>query len=232
MLPPTTPPVMVRSKKPFSAARNMMLSHQLEEAECQLEADAPVEQGRHAAKTTSSRITHWEASLTRVICDLIGGVKCYENHIDLESGVRNGKFIRFGSFMFYGVAGEAELASQMYEELVTTIVTMAKLKFKSWSRGEGGTYAEGFVQGLAIQIQNSDDKAESTGTSLVVQAKAMVENKRRKASLWLAETHGIHLRSKTSRKGAKGSDSAFTAGKNDGQSANLNGLGRHTKQLT
>lgn len=219
------------------AARNMMIAYQLEEAECTLESDAPTEQGQTPASTIGTKITRWEAWLAIVVCDLIGGVQTYQNvDNNRPTQIVGGKVKSFGSFMFYGATLEADLAAETYRELSTTIATMAKLRFGGWFRGDGANYALGFVSGLALQIRRADNLAQKdeTGNALVVQALAIIEAKKETGSAWLVKSKGIKLgKSGGSRSGSRtGSKDSYNAGRADGQSANLDGVGRRSKQLT
>ena len=105
----------------------------------------------------------------------------------------NGRLKQFGAVVFYGIEEETQLAAETYEELATTIFTMAMAKYGSAYRGNGGIYAEGFVEGLERQLSNANREAESSGTELVVRSAAIVQAKKNRAEHWLRDECRINL---------------------------------------
>lgn len=203
------------------AARNMMHAYNLEEDDCTLAGETPTQMGTATAATNGVKVVLWQSKLASVVCDLIGGVSCYQN-----SGGSNrvvaGRHKRFGGFTFYGREDLAQLAAETYEELCTTVATMGKLKHGGWARQEGAVYCQGFVQGLYDQIVEADRLAQQTetGTSLVVRSNALIAQQRTEARRWLSTERGVRLH-RTSKSGGSGSASTFDQGRQDGRSTNL-----------
>ena len=216
----------------ITAARNLMHAYQLEEADCELQQEKKAH-GRRTASTNGTRATYWEGQLAHFVCDLVGGVQCY-NDRSANARVEGGTVKRCKAFTFYGLDEEAKLAAETYEELVATIATMAKLKFGGWYRGDGAMYAEGFVQGLNQQIAKADEEAmkTETGTALVVRSQELIEAKKAEGSRWLEDVCKIKLRAGSRRTGSTtGSFDALKAGRADGRNANLNGVGQRRKKI-
>lgn len=203
------------------AARNMMHAFNLEEDDCTLQDEPSNEKDVASAPTTGGKVTRWEGHLARVVCDLVGGVSCYQNSGGTGK-IRNGKYTTFGSFCFYGRADLAKLAADTYEELCATVATMGRLKYRGWFRGDGAVYCQGFVSGLAQQIRKADEEAKQTaqGTALVVKSTALIAQQRQEAKQWLSEVKGVRLTT-THKTGGRGSTSAYQHGQRDGLSADL-----------
>lgn len=205
------------------AARNMMHAYNLQEDDCKLKDEVPDRKGTSTGSTNGAKVTLWQVRLSQVVCDLVGGVACYQNNGG-KSRVVAGRYKTFGCFTFYGREDLAILAAQTYEELCSTIATMGKLKFGGWARTEGAVYCEGFVQGLRDQIKEADRLAQQTetGTALVVKSTALIEQQRKDARQWLATEKGIKLVKGSRRTGGSGSTSTFDQGRKDGRATDLN----------
>lgn len=204
------------------AARNMMHAYNLSEDDCTLQDHVSDRKGTSTGATNGVKVTLWQVRLSQVVCDLVGGVACYQNK-NGKSRIVAGRHKQFGCFTFYGREDLAMLAAQTYEELCSTIATMGKLRYGGWARTEGAVYCEGFVQGLRDQIQEADRLTQQTetGTALIVKSTALIEQQRKDARRWLATEKGVKLVAGSRRTGGSGSASTFDQGRQDGRSTNL-----------
>jgi hypothetical protein len=216
------------------AARNLMLAYHLEEADLESTGDAQSSQmGRATSRTNFGKAALWEKDLAYFVVDLIGGVCWYYSRNNVETRrLVNGRLRQFGAVVFYGIEEEAQLAKETYEELATTIFTMAMAKYGSAYRGDGGIYAEGFVQGLSRQLRNADRQAESSGRDLVARSTAIVLAKKNRAEHWLRYECNIHLTRGTRSYGASGSDHAWDDGESDGRNCDVSGVGAKRAKLS
>ncbi len=141
-------------------------------------------------------------------------------------------------FWFYGPATEVENTIELFRELIVTIAAAAKLQYRSWSRGSGASYAEGYVAGLP---KASDDEAKadtrSDGQSeeqkqsdlSVIQTRALAIHSA--STDWLAHECGVRLaRSRISGRHAHDA-SAAKVGKRHGAQHDIAPPGRQ-KRLT
>jgi len=62
---------------------------------------------------------------------------------------------------FYGPKSDVENAISLYQELLLTIASAARLQFGGHSRGSGASYAEGYVQGLPRSSANTSTASSS-----------------------------------------------------------------------
>ena len=165
----------------------------------------------------------WHGYAASFVVELIGTVKCYLSaktperidgiiQIDPKSG--NPKYCKY--FVFYGIDEEAALAAEIFDELIMTVSSMARLKFGKVVRGEGYDYCCGFIDGLASQLQRVKLPAASTSTALVVARNDIVDKKLALADDYLQKSTG----SKKFRKGRSGratGGSAYREGHEDGK---------------
>lgn len=216
------------------AARNLMLAYHLDEADLESTGGPQKpEMGRATSRTKFSRIALWEKDLAHFVADLIGGV-CWHSSRNSEATrtLLNGRLKQFGAVVFYGIEEEAQLARETYEELATTIFTMAMAKYGSAYRGDGGIYAEGFVEGLDRQLGNANRQAESSGRELVARSTAIVQAKKNRADHWLRNECNIYLVRGSRSYGANGSDNARGEGESDGRNCDMSGVGAKRAKLS
>ena len=201
------------------AARSLMQAYHLEEADCAAKDGQPEDDRFDRQKTSflSSRRICWECNLAWFICEFLGSVQYYTQRG--SSHLIDGQIKATGQFCYYGPADEIPLAIQLHEELATVIVAMAKARYGSWARGDGATYAEGFVQGLRSQLSKADREARKTetGTALAVRCEALVTAKKAKAKTWLATDQGVRLGRGSGLGGSRGSLGARSQGRADGK---------------
>lgn len=176
----------------------------------------------------------WEGSLAMFVSGFVGA-PCYIDNavrvvrrgeivqLDENGCTKNGK-----SIVFYGVAEDAIMASDIYDELRMLIASMAVAKWGGCYKGDGGMYAQGFVVGLYEKHKKADEQARieaSTSTTsmvLVARRNDLIQYKRDRAKSWLAIEKGIKLRNKRSAGGANGSSSAWGSGRSDGAATDVN----------
>ena len=213
----------------IQAARNLMLAHHLEEADLQTADGSPQPaMGRTMAWTKFTNVAAWEKRLAHFVCRLIGGVGWY---YAWQERLIDGRLKRVGTVTFYGIAAETELASEAYEELATTIFTMARAKYGGAYRSDGGTYAEGFVAGLMEQLRKANQCATSSGTELVARSTAIADAKLNRAKHWLTTECDIRIVYSSPSYGASGSHDAHAEGTEDGRRCDLSGVGAKRSRL-
>lgn len=185
------------------AAQIMMAKHDLESDDC---VHAEKQFDDLAASFTGKRPARWELHLSGFI-KVVYGVPVY----------RAGNTIHF-----YGRREKIEMAVEMFAELRSTIVSLAKKKYNSWAKKEGAVYAEGFVAGLMASYRETLQIRKSTeeGNALVVQAAAIVRKDAFEAQNWLAKD-GIRLKKTSQSSGPTGSQEAYSQGITDGKQTNL-----------
>lgn len=178
----------------------------------------------------------WELFLANFVESFVG-VPCYiENEVRQvrkngfcifdDDGPRYGKAI-----VFYGVAEDAMMAVELYDELRILIATMATGRWGGCYRGDGAAYAEGFVSGLRSRLNESrrTEKEQariaastsSTALVLVERRDELVKYKSDKANDWLKKTTGWKLRKGGRRNGSSGSHEARTEGVRDGRNTDV-----------
>jgi hypothetical protein len=157
-------------------------------ADIMAELDA-AELGSAQSFCGSSKQSSWEGWAANFVCDLIGGLKCHWKRADYPrtaAGIMIGREPRV-AIKFYGLAEDAALAAEVYQELRETIAAMAKLRWGGVYRGEGRSYCEGFVSALnaKLRTQKAKETAElskmlaapqaTQGGALVVLARGQAE---------------------------------------------------------
>jgi len=174
----------------------------------------------------------WENYLASFVTQFVG-CKAYT---DKERQIcRKNGFVQFdendeprygASIVFYGVAEDAKLASDLYDELHELVATMALGRWGTIYRGDGASYAEGFVGGLSSQIKKAEQarltQAESS-TSLILahRQQDLVRYKQDKASKWLEKETGIRPRRQGVAGSRRGSWAARGEGYVDGQNTEV-----------
>lgn len=221
-------------------ARSLLDKHHLSEEEL---ADEPA---NHYARvdaadksrffaTVSSRFYSWESALARFISNLTGAPSyCESNTRTARSADGRAKLNESDepyegkSFAFYGVAEDARMAVDLFYEIWWTVRSMARLKFGQCYRGDGGMYAEGFVDGLSdkLEEQQGQEKKEAIssnntrGLILIERRNDLIQYKEQSARTWLKGI-GVNLYAGSRRSGANGSFGAYGEGRTDGQRTNV-----------
>jgi hypothetical protein len=187
-----------------------------------------------------SKLYWWENILAGFVSKLVGVPVYVDKERQLvrsRAGIVRQPPTRASSVVFYGVAEDALIAAELYDDLRALIGVMATAKWGSMYRGDGAAYAQGFVTGLLSKLRESkrlghSDTSSTTAMILVARRDDLIKYKERKAELWLAEQHGLRTRKGGSGRGRgtrTGSRDAYTEGRTDGQSADVQPRERRRK---
>ncbi|GAB5407009.1 MAG: DUF2786 domain-containing protein [Aureliella sp.] len=204
--------------------KNLMLAHNLSQDDI---TDAAPAEGmcftRRACPLNGRRAATWEKELAwYLVHEIFPNVQWYM----ATQGHRT-------MFWFYGPATEVENTIELFRELVVTIAAAAKLRYRSWSRGSGASYAEGYVAGLPRegdqQTPDGCSDGEKQSQIQVIQSRALAIHSA--ARDWLALECGTRL-TKSSVQGRSAHDSsAASVGKKDGAQHDITPPGRQ-KRIT
>jgi hypothetical protein len=119
--------------------QDLMLRHNLSREDIVDESNLDnVLFSRVACPVNGSRICMWERRLADYVAEHIFTTT---QHYSATKSKRTWLF-------FYGPKSDVENAIALFQELLVTIATAAKLQFGGYSRGSGASYAEGYVAGL------------------------------------------------------------------------------------
>lgn len=188
--------------------------------------------GESGAFMCGNRKIDWEGFLARFVCDWVGGLGCYTTGSKFpfrKNGIaqldKNGDVQYRHRVVFYGVAEDAELAREIYEECSFVISTMAILRFGGVAKTHGREYCNGFVSALWEKVNHERNKQRQlahqsgTGNALLV-IDARKEIVRRKTELAAAyKKQNLRLRSAGRSYGRYISD-ARELGRSDGAAYN------------
>ena len=241
-------------------ARRLMLRHQLTESDLgegakrtPSEIAADTEYAQEGGFTSGRNLSAWEGSLAWAVVAVVGTVGVYvdgqRKRRSRESGNlvfdARGRADRATRLLFYGPAEDARDAAALFEEWSVLIAALARMKYGGAFRGEGRSYAEGFVVGLHERLRRSREReraaiesarglAISSGDAaiaaqaerdddqcsalVVVGANAIMEAKKRRGESWLKD-QGVRLSSRGGGGGGAHHGEAFGAGQRDGRSA-------------
>jgi hypothetical protein len=162
--------------------------------------------------------------LSMFVCDFIGGVCVYKDHAvgRTPAGIVMNGGDPLGTLNFYGIAEDARMASEVFNELRLVIISMAQLRYGRHAKGDGAAYSEGFVSGLianhkkdveALRLTNNSER----GLILIQRRDELVKYKKEISREGLIETTQVKL-SKGRGGGSKaGSREARMTGHSDGQ---------------
>lgn len=217
------------------AANALMRKHRICESDLTvmdnyIEAKRKVDLGHKDIVRTSvgASIYAWEAGLSVFVCDYVGGIGAFldnnkflaRNRLGIvvehpvDGGPYNGK-----SVCFYGLAEDAMLGAEVYEEIRTYLSRRARELYGGCYKGEGGVYCQGFVTGLFERVEQAKalEHREANGTGLIViqRQDELTKYKERAASSYLEEC-GVSVRSRQGSEGATGTKQAFDRGRRDG----------------
>lgn len=221
----------------YNMARKLMTSYHLREEDL---AHEPKDDYKKVDEADFGRVRSflgktvatWEARLATVISEFVGVPAYCDNDLHL---VKKNGFCSFDknddplygkSIVFYGVAEDANIASELFDEMRVLIASMAVGRTGKIYKAEGASYCQGFVSSLYDKIKRAallEMKDVPTTTALIVlRSRDLIEYKKEKAKEWLSETSSVKLR-KTKRAGSKvGFDrEAYQQGRVDGEAAEL-----------
>jgi hypothetical protein len=167
----------------------------------------------------------WEVDLTGFVEQFVGSVSRYftgRKQVEGKERLKYGKPIAKSGMYFYGIAEEVELALDLYENLHTTILSTARMKFWNASRGEGRDYCTGFVRGLFDKLAEAKrlDSQDSTTRGLIVQSGLIAKGKQDRGKNWLEKVKKIKLRQGSRNYTGTSDYSAYAEGREDGKRVN------------
>lgn len=157
--------------------------------------------------TLSGKIFAWESALA-VYVERLTNVKCYIDHNKMGFGIKPGKGV-----IFYGIIEETQLAQEIYNELRSIISTIAYGLYFSAYKGEGGLYAQGFVNGLLSQLKKV---TINPNNALIIRRQELIQYKQNKSDDWLSEVKKVNLRKGQALGGARGNLDAYKTGQEHG----------------
>ena len=224
----------------MNAAHKLMDLHHLTEEDLKHEPADDYAKVRSAEMNrfrswVGGRVFAWEENLAYYVSKYVG-VPYYLDNTKATARDENGLLKRDWwfkepwkgkSFVFYGVAEDAKMARDIYDELRVTICTLAYGKFNNIYVKEGGKYSEGFVYGLRdnlakqTELKRLEAKSSSTALVLIARRNDLIKFKTDLASTWLKDKIGIKLTQGAGNYGASGSNSAFNEGFKDGKKTDV-----------
>ena len=147
---------------------------------------------RIACPVNGRRACGWEKSLAfYVVHEVFPSVQYY-------IGTKGHRTL----FWFYGPLCDVENCLALFRELLLTIATAARLRYGSYARGSGASYAEGYVAGLprltsSTQSPTADRTGQTSAAESAANSHSLILARTlalRKASLaWLADECGVTL---------------------------------------
>lgn len=161
----------------------------------------------------------WEVSAAYWACEMVETAKFYTTRTTRRDSL--GKPRLLSLTVFYGPAEDASFAADLLSEVQEVVATIARHRYGSVFRGDGGAFSEGFVEGLRSQLREAKRKdqeasAESRGLIVVQDQRALAIQEA--ATSWLAEEKGVRLRRGGGLSGARsGSGSARSEGRAAGR---------------
>lgn len=223
-------------------AKSMMRKHHLSEDDIveRVEDELTSADFARYRVVIGKKFFKWELDLAYFAKEMVGGVNRYRDstmHAKRAIGNRltewdkHGNNIMGKSIVFYGVDDDALTAALLYQEMRLTIITLAKMKWGGCYKGDGGTYAEGFVSGLITKLRKDENEEVKflKGTvptdpkhALIVQRNELIATKERMADEWLETENGIKLVAGQGLTGANGSGAAWVQGREDGSASDVN----------
>jgi hypothetical protein len=169
------------------AMQALMLQHNLDRKDI-VEEDNVSGMGmtRRACPLNGRRSCQWETALAHYVTKHIFPMVQY--YVD-RRGHRT-------LYWFYGPVDDVAQTLGLFQEMLLTIATTARLKYGGYSRGSGASYAEGYVAGLPREEFATASHVEQSA-SAVMSGKALVHTRmlaiQSAASEWLDVECGIRL---------------------------------------
>lgn len=245
----------------LATAQRLMQQHRLSESDVTVDSRSPeqiakeTKYGRTKVWADGEKVPQWYGSLAQVIADFIGttGVYCdrpqikrNEKGLVVNDGRGNGVYA--AGWQFYGPAEDCELAAELFQEMLLTVVATAQLKWGGRGfRGESLSYGLGFVNGLrqrvneakeAVSRETETEKLKYIGTGpapvtalALIRSNTLIAAKKYHAKQWLRKEAGIKLTTKSATRGYSSFDGgAYASGQADGRSTEL--TANRTRKLT
>lgn len=229
-------------------AQKLMADHHLSEddigpdGECP-EFDASIAEMKRQGVGVGRKVSFWERKLCNFVERFVGGVRVYLDQQLVYSRTHLG-FVRLDNakpmlgqtYYWYGPEEDVQLAAQLFDELRATIIAMARLKWGSVFRGDGASYAEGFVVGLWSKLEASEADTRAIAYSSGVRALAVmnareliIKSKQTAADKFLEKTIGVKLQSRAVAGKARDGDQSWNDGVVDGKGSDV--LAARSKKL-
>ncbi len=165
------------------AMQALMLAHNLNRSDI-LEEDNTSHLGmtKRACPLNGVRTCRWETSLAFYLTkEVFPTVQFYSD----RRGHRS-------LFWFYGPVDDVDQTIGLFQEMLLTIATAARLKYGGHSRGSGASYAEGYVAGLPrSQRPHKNDGQTPISQHALVHARSLAVQSA--ALEWLDVECGIRL---------------------------------------
>lgn len=225
-------------------ARRLMLLHNVDESTLAAPKDAhevaaDEEYGTSEILGFRETMMAWEGYLAHAVANLVGTVKFYKEDRQIRrtaAGIavidpRTGRSLHSVRVTFYGPLDDTRDATILFREWSEVIASMGRLRYGTFFRGPGRAYADGFAGALFQKVEKfqAEEKIltqksqslltgdEKTTALVVIQATALMEAKREKATEWLEEEKGIKLRNaRGSSRSVQHDAGAYAAGRADG----------------
>ena len=209
-------------------ARRLLDKHHLSEEECRkdptMNAARSEVMEENGCVVGNGKLAYWEKQLGGFVQQFVGSVGCY---LDYPKEVKIDGRLQFGDdgkplvarrVVFFGVAEDAAMASNLYKTLQLTIATMARFRYGGAHRGDGRTYCEGYVSGLYSKLREAVriDSIDSESRALVVQSTALAKASKERAIAWRERVTGRKLRAGNARSVGASDPNAYNQGKADG----------------
>ena len=221
----------------INIARKLMTAHHLTEDDLAHEPkddyqkvdEAPFGEYR---SFVGKSIALWEEQLASTVSEFVG---CPAYTDKNKKIVRKNGLVQFDtndeprtekSIVFYGVAEDAAIAAELYDDMRDLIAAMAVGRTGKVYKSEGASYCQGFVCALYNKIKKAARLEMATpgnGALIVLRSNDLIEYKKTKATQWLTTERDIKI-----RKGGKGAGSrvgfnreAFQQGRKEGANAEM-----------
>jgi len=201
-------------------AKELMDTYHISEADIK-NADNVIAFCKEFIKSGSSKLTNFEIFLSMAVCDIIGTVKTYYSKkiaiTDPITGayvMENGKVQYKHGIYFYGENTDVVFAGIVYETLLRRITNIALNRYGTIWRGDGRSYADGFVQGLLTKLNEAKNKNDNA-------IKAIILSKTQAAENWLKKEEGLTL-TKSKAKISVHDENAYSKGNVDGRNTDTN----------
>lgn len=215
----------------LNMAQQIMAKHNLTRDDIDTENDdfSKIRMNRAFVTCLNNNASTWESLLARFCSDFVKNCGYYKN-----SGFYGiNKTSKRTVFFFYGSENEVEVAIDLFNELQQAISTMAVTRYNTFYRGDGGAYAEGFVNGLReanerARIELEEDEQTSALILMSDKTSLAIVNE---AKNWLSKEHNVRLYRGPGTRGASGSGNARSLGRKDGKNYNI-GNRKATKKIS
>jgi hypothetical protein len=215
----------------LNMAARIMAKHNLTRDDIDLTSSQPtknVRMSRAYVSCLNSNSTTWEGNLASFCVEFIGNIDYYKTNgfYSLD------KSKKITVYFFYGSLDEVEIAIELFTELQEAIYMMAMIRFQNFYSKKGGSYCEGFIEGLeqSYHTEKLKLRGDEMTNALMIKSNNTSLMIKESAKDWLYLTHKIKLRMGQGTSGASGGTDARTIGKKDGSNYSI-GKRSNTKKI-